>query len=85
MSLIFAEKADTIRAMVFELCKEIVPEHKAQLINCLKAMNLKLGLPINFGSHPASTDRAPCPLTCRAFRSYKQETSNDGKIKNAQP
>ena len=32
--------------------KEIAPEHKAQLINYLKATNLKLGLIINFGSYP---------------------------------
>ena len=32
--------------------KDISPEHKAQVINCLKATNLKLGLLINFGSHP---------------------------------
>ena len=32
--------------------KEIAPEHKAQLLNYLKATNLKLGLLVNFGSHP---------------------------------
>nr|WP_320017461.1 GxxExxY protein [uncultured Desulfobacter sp.] len=32
--------------------KDIASEHKAQLINYLKATNLKLGLLINFGSHP---------------------------------
>jgi len=32
--------------------KDIASEHKAQVINYLKATNLKLGLLINFGSHP---------------------------------
>ena len=36
----------------FKAVKDIIPAHKAQLINYLKATNLKLGLLINFGSHP---------------------------------
>jgi len=35
-----------------EAVREIAPEHKAQIINYLKATKLKLGLLINFGSHP---------------------------------
>lgn len=35
--------------------KEIAPEHQAQIMNYLKATSIKLGLLINFGSHPRVT------------------------------
>ncbi len=35
--------------------KEIVSEHKAQILNYLKATGMRVGLLVNFGSHPKAT------------------------------
>jgi len=32
--------------------KQTAPEHEAQIINYLKATNMKLGMLVNFGAHP---------------------------------
>ena len=41
-------------AIILELkaVREIAPEHKAQLLNYLKASGKQLGLLVNFGHHP---------------------------------
>ena len=46
---------------------KITDEHKAQLLNYLKATDLKLGLLVNFGSHPQAqivriANTAPPPV-----------------------
>jgi GxxExxY protein len=35
--------------------RDIAPEHKAQLLNYLKGTGLRVGLLVNFGSHPKAT------------------------------
>ncbi|QEH35885.1 hypothetical protein OJF2_44420 [Aquisphaera giovannonii] len=45
--LVFNEVIVEIKA-----AKEIAPEHKAQILNYLKASGLRVGLLVNFGAHP---------------------------------
>jgi GxxExxY protein len=44
-------------AVILEIkaVREIAPEHKAQILNYLKATGLQVGLLVNFGSHPKAT------------------------------
>ena len=52
-------RADFIcfQSIILELkaVREIAPEHKAQILNYLKATGLKVGLLVNFGSYPKAT------------------------------
>jgi len=50
--------------------KAVMPEHKAQLINYLKATSMKLGIIVNFGAYPkADTIR----IANSNFKSFNRE------------
>jgi GxxExxY protein len=51
--------------------KEIASEHKAQLINYLKATGLELGLLINFGSYPKAEIIRIANTKFRDFRGFR--------------
>lgn len=51
--------------------KEIAPEHKAQLLNYLKASGLELGLLVNFGSHPKAEIVRIANTKFRDFRAFR--------------
>jgi GxxExxY protein len=51
--------------------KEIAPEHKAQLLNYLKATGLELGLLVNFGSHPKTEIARIANTNFRVFRAFR--------------
>ncbi len=51
--------------------KELTSEHKAQLLNYLKATGLELGLLVNFGSHPKIEIIRIANTNFRDFRAFR--------------
>lgn len=51
--------------------KEIAPEHKAQLLNYLKATSLELGLLVNFGAYPKVEIVRMANSNFRDFRAFR--------------
>jgi GxxExxY protein len=54
--------------------KEIAPEHKAQLLNYLKATGLELSLLVNFGSYPKTEIIRIANSHFRDFRAFRGQT-----------
>lgn len=53
--------------------REIAPEHKAQILNYLKATGLELGLLVNFGSYPRTEIVRFACSHFRDFRAFRGE------------
>jgi len=51
--------------------KELASEHKAQLLNYLKATGLELGLLVNFGSYPKTEVVRIANTNFRDFRAFR--------------